>query len=119
MVGVDQPRERAGEEGDAGADRDEVEDAAEVVDTRVVRSLLVARVEAVEASGDHPEREHEQEEQPLPLLAHRIQAPRRGSDELGQEESAGQANDVGREQNSAHQPTAAVGSGDRGGAEER
>ena len=40
-----------------GADREHVEDADEVVDSRVVRTLFVSGVEAVEAPEDDPERE--------------------------------------------------------------
>ena len=51
----------AGKE-DPRADRDEVEDADDVVGRRVVRSLLVAVVEAVELGGDDPAGQADDEE---------------------------------------------------------
>jgi len=47
------------------ADRDHMEDAAEVVRGRVVRTLVVVVVEAVELCDDHPCRKREQERENL------------------------------------------------------
>ena len=62
-------REEAGRVPDAVGDpdrhRDEMEDADDVVDGRVVGALLVAVVERVELRGDHPGRQRDQEKQPL------------------------------------------------------
>ena len=96
--GVEQP----------GADRDEVEDADDVVGRRVVGALLVAVVEAVELRRDDPERQRREEDRP-PRRADVATAGRRaGYSRLRDEEREQQPDEVGGEQHPAHQPTAAL-----------
>ena len=65
QVGMGDAGEPGSGKEDPGADGDEVEDADDVVGRRVIRSLLVAVVEAVELGRDHPRRQadHEEDEQ--------------------------------------------------------
>ena len=102
-----------------GADRDQVEDADDVVGRRMIRSLLIPIVEPVELGGDHPrgQADHEEDEElgdvgmnPIEDVAER---------DLGDDEREDQSDDVRTEQRPAHEPAAAVpaccrGQGGRG-----
>ena len=75
---IGEPGHLGGEEEHPASHRDEMEDADQVVGGRVVRSLLVGVVEAVEASSDEPERHRQEEDQDLRRVAHGVRpAPRR------------------------------------------
>ena len=88
---------------------DEVKDADDVVDGRVVGALLVAVVERVELRGHHPGRQGDQEEQPLRARGETLEEGRPGGEErLGEEERRDQADHVGDEERPPDEPAATV-----------
>ena len=90
-----------------GADRDHLQDAEDVVDGRVVGSLLVSIVEAVHARDEHPEGEARDEECDLPARVDLIDRGF-GRDQRESEQERGQEPDeIGDEQQPAHEPATA------------
>ena len=91
---------------------DEVEDADDVVDGRVVGALLVAVVERVDLRGHHPGRQRDQEEQPLRARGETLEERRAGGEQrLGEEERRDQADHVGDEERAPDEPAATVNDG--------
>ena len=70
-LGSASPVTDAPDEEEPGTERDELEDADEVVDRRVVGPLLVVVVELVELRHDDPERQRDDEQEDLHPDAHR------------------------------------------------
>ena len=64
--GVRQARDVRDDEEAPRSERDDLKDADDVVDGRVIGSLLVAVVEPVNPREQHPERERRDEERGLP-----------------------------------------------------
>ena len=86
-------------------DGDEVEDADDVVDRRVVGALLVPVVEPVDLRGDDPDRERQQEEVDLEAERHAARGLPAG-DEVRDEEGGEQADDVREQERAADEPAA-------------
>jgi uracil-DNA glycosylase len=101
---IRQPRARQEE---PHADRDEVEDAGQVVHRRVVGPLLVPVVEPVELRADDPDGKRGEEEQRLEAARERPRClGRGGGDRLRDEERGEQPDDVRREEGAANEPAA-------------
>ena len=97
----------AGEE-HPDADRDQVEHADDVVGRRVIRSLLVAVVEAVELRRDDPggQADEEEDEQLGDIGMNAVEhVPER---DLGDDERGDQPDQVGAEQRPPNEPASAV-----------
>ena len=86
------------------AERDQVEDAHELVDRRMVDVLLVSLVESVELGGDDPERNRQQQDAELRRNAG-VPAVRR--DHVREQERADEATDVGRQERASNEPSPA------------
>ena len=94
-------------------DRDEMEDADEVVGGRVVGALLVVVVEAVELGHDHPGRQADEEDEQLDLRADRVGAAVHLEEERRREERERQPDEVGQHEHAPHEPAAAYPDGAR------
>ena len=99
----------AGEE-QPDADGDEVEDADEIVDGRVVRPLLVVVVEAVELRQRAPRAEGSATKSTKSSMTSRRSSPsvERSERESRRRRTRREADDVGGEQHPAHEPAAAA-----------
>ena len=96
------------------ADRDQVEHADDVVGRRVIRSLLVAVVEAVELRRDDPggQADEEEDEQLGDFGMNAVEhVPER---DLGDEERGDQPDEVRAEQRPPYEPASAVAPQRRG-----
>ena len=89
---------------DPGADCDEVKDAYEVVDGRVVVALFVVLVQPVEPCHHDPGREGERESEPFHPWADRVAVPYRRVEELGREEGQTQADEVCEDERAPDEP---------------
>ena len=87
------------------AGRDQVQDADDLVDRRMVGALLVSLVEPVQLRQDDPERQAGQEHQQL-LRVRRAVEDAAGVEGRDQEERQRQAGDVGEEQHAPDEPAA-------------
>jgi hypothetical protein len=103
---------RKGEE-EPAAHRDQLEDADEVVRSRVVGALLVLVVETVELRHDHPGRQAQAEDEQLDLHTDCIGAPVLLEDERRCEEGEREADKVGEHQHPADEPATAHPCGSR------
>ena len=90
------------------ADGDDLEDAEDVVDRRVVGSLFVAIVEPMQAREEHPERKARDEEHDLPRRPDVVDSLRRRDQREGEDESDEQPGDVGDEEEATHEPPTAA-----------
>ena len=95
--------EPRGDEERPRAERDELEDADDLVDRRVVDVLLVAVVQPEELGGDDPERQRQQQDRELNPG---IRAAPGGDDQLREQIREDQAGSVGGEQSPSHEPAA-------------
>ena len=87
------------------AERDDLDDADDVVDRRVVRSLLVPVVEAVDPREQHPQRKARHEEGDLPTGRDPIRSRIRRREVHGDDIRACEADDVGHEKKPPHEPS--------------
>ena len=96
-----------------GADGDHLQDAEDVVDGRVVGSLLVSIVEAMHARDEHPEREAGDEERDLPTRVDHVDCGVRRNQRERKQERGQEPDEIGHEQQAAHEPAAAPQGGHR------
>ena len=92
-----------------GSERERLEHADDVVDGRVVGTLLVAVVEAVDVEQEDPERHRRREEDDLPGRNDRVDPRDRWRKGHGNGIRGNEADDVRREQESSHEPAAVPG----------
>ena len=104
---IGDPGQPAAEEEDPGAERDQMDDADEVVDGRIAEALIVVAVEAVHCREQHPGRQAEEEDGEL------VHRPRTGplgaqpENEYAREERRRQSGRVCKNERAANQrPTA-------------
>ena len=94
-AGIGHVRDRGEREEEPAPDRDQVEDADEVVGGGVVGALLVEVVQAVELRHDHPGREAQAEDEQLDLRADGVGAAGRVEDERASDDREREADEVG------------------------
>ena len=108
----DEPRHRrvrqAGEMRDReegpGSDRDDLEDAEDVVHRGVIAPLLVPVVEGMCSREKHPQREAGDEERDFPPNVDPVGNRRGRTDCEGEQERRHEPDDVGREEEAPHEP---------------
>ena len=104
---IEDVRER---EEEPGADREHVEDAEELVDARVIGSLLIARVEVVDATQNDPEWQGQSKEHDLRVGADAVVlgVDVRREENLGKREGEQDAGRVCNGERTAHEPSSAT-----------
>ena len=97
----------SGEEDEPTAHGDEMEDADQVVRARVIRSLFVVSVEAVEVGDDDPGGQCDEEEHALGEVPDRVvNRSVTREEERREREGEPEAGDVGQGERAAHEPAA-------------
>ena len=104
--GSARPGHRRAREEEPGTGREEPEDADEVVDRRVVGTLLVVVVELVELRDHDPERQGGDEQEDLHPDAHRARSRIEAERKLGRDEGQHEPQYIGEDQEPDDEPTA-------------
>ena len=82
--------------------RHHLEDAEQIVDSRVVRALLITIVEPLYVGEQHPERQAQHEQNELPACRDRVEDGRRRRQDQREDKRRREPDDVGHEEQATH-----------------